>query len=210
MTSSTMGQEVPSTAALHESHASYISRFNVLLDVHHIKVPIEPKASDGPKIFCSNNSLKGSLDSPENLITLTEHWERTQSTSICIIEGISAEYIAALGSRWSIDPMFFVMYMTNRDQEKLWWGREWNFDQRNLNECSYLEGDYDHMDGIFEYHNESPSSPTLSAFVSPGQTHRHCFKDANWPLQSNTRISYCRLSGYNCRLFQTLSSMCTC
>lgn len=207
-----MSKEVVNETAA-GANETYVSRLQSLLaERPDIKWSLESKGSSLTKVSYTNTLESYPITSPEDLIARSEALE-SEELSICIIENISAEYVEALGTRWGIDPMFFVKHATNPDKEKLWWSRNWSWSPLDdltsqvpnephapgslvpSRKTLWLEGDSGRLDGIFEYHNEIPGLAN-SAFQeltsSPNFINRHCFKDKDWPLQSNTRISYCR------------------
>lgn len=175
-----------------------------------------PKISGNPKVFCTKWEEDYPINSPDDLILQSKRLHEQRATSMCVIENISAEYIEAIGPAWNIDPEFFAAHATNPDRDKLWWGEDWDWGASNetplidsqgkpmrlQRTVPFLEKAVGHLDGIFEYHNEIPN-PDQSVYESlnssPNAITRHCFKDTKWPIQSNTRISYCRPNTFMCK-----------
>lgn len=98
--------------------------------------------------------------------------------------------------------MFFIEHATNPDKDKLWSSKKWDWpppdnsssEGRSLSASrapSFLKDSSGHLDGVFEYHNDIPGlepSAYEKLNSSPNFIYRHCFKEKNWPIQSNTRI----------------------
>lgn len=122
---------------------------------------------------------------------------------VCVIENISSEYIQALGSAWNIDIEFFVEHATNPKKDHLWQlvsTMSWDLPISAGYETSIQPvPTYWHLDGIYEYNkytNIRWSDGKLDSF--PNNVPRHCFSDAESGVQSNTRISYYRVSSSLC------------
>lgn len=171
------------------------------------------------KVAYTNSHENYPINSPKDLIERSAAL-KDRDLSVCIIENISAEYVEALGTEWEIDPMFFVEHATNPDKDKLWESKVWDWtpleylSSKDRDESyapkvltadgitAFLENSSGHLDGVFEYHNEIPGlKPSalekLNSF--PNFINRYCFKDKNYPIQSNTRISYCRPNMWMCK-----------
>ncbi|EPE34320.1 Magnesium transport protein CorA, transmembrane region [Glarea lozoyensis ATCC 20868] len=190
----------------------YISEIKRLLAPHvNSRWSLESNRSHLTKVAYTDTYEEYPIASPKQLIAQAAILTDEETLSICIIENISKEYVEVLGTEWGIDPMFFVEYASNPAKNALWWSNKWDWkppevpgepDSPNSQELSWsaknpsffrLPSGY--LDGVFEYHNETPnlSPSTLSKLnSSPNLIYRHCFKDKDWPIQSNTRISYCR------------------
>jgi hypothetical protein len=185
-----------------------------------MKTLLESKGSHMTKAFYTNWVESYPVNSPDDLIAQSARLKESGSASVCIIENISAEYIEALGRAWQIDPKFFAGHATNPAQDRLWWREQWHWDLAEnspgeaqagsqaplessmMDAASIQNGKFGHMDGIFEYQNEFPDlEPSIFEKLNsvPNLIHRHCFKDGKWPIQSNTRISYCRPNNYMCK-----------
>lgn len=218
---------------LTKDHDTYISGVQSLLDdFPDVHWSIEAKGSESTKIFYTDMSTDYPISDPAALVARSAELKEQRATSICIIENISGEYVEALGSKWKIDPTFFVAHATNPDRSQLWGSKGWNWSSPTVPSTkpghmrqlsteieryvetgdrrpTFLENAFGHLDGIFEYHNEKPDlEPRAYGLLdsAPNFIRRHCFKDAGgykrdrkWPIQSNTRISYCRPNTYMCK-----------
>jgi hypothetical protein len=221
MDSATNLQPAPTFSHKKQVHETYISRIKSLLAEHpHIKWSLESKGSCLTQVAYTDTLENYSITSPEDLIAQSAGLKESRETSICIIENISTEYVEALGTEWEIDPMFFIEHATNPDKDKLWWSKKWDWPLPDHSSSEggdesyapmdllpsktpcFLKDSSGHLDGVFEYHNEIPGLEP-SAFEklnsSPNFIYRHCFKDKKWPMQSNTRISYCRPTMSMCK-----------
>lgn len=196
--------------SIDEVHGTYISQLNILLkDRPDIKWSLVSKGSSQTRVAYTDTRKDYRITSPQDLVAQSAGLTESQELSICIIENISTEYVEAIGTAWGIDPMFFVAHATNPERDRLW-SRKWDssapdytsYEDRNepdedssISAPSILDGISGHLSGVFEYHNVIPnlkSSDFEKLDSSPNFIYRHCFKDEKWPLQSNTRISYCR------------------
>lgn len=207
-----MAIEQPSAA----TDDGYLLRLQSLLITDHpgIHWSLETKGTGMTRVHYTDMLIDFPIVSPSDLISQSKELANNRSLSVCIIENISPQYVEALGSAWEIDPMFFVEYATNPDQKKLWWSKKWEWnssarpspgqDERRAETMapSFLQGTFGHLDGVFEYHNMSADlhpSEYDKLNSSPNRVRRHCFKTGRWPVQSNTRISYCRPNAYMCK-----------
>lgn len=219
--SATKLQPAPTFSHNIQVHETYISRIQSLLaERPHIKWSLESKGSYLTKVAYTNTLENYRITSPEDLIAQSADLKESHELSICIIENISPEYVEALGTKWGIDPMFFIEHATNPDKDKLWWSKEWDWSPPDHSSSegrdeshapkdllasrapSFLKDSSGHLDGVFEYHNEIPGlepSAIEKLNSSPNFIYRHCFKDKKWPMQSNTRISYCRPNIWMCK-----------
>jgi hypothetical protein len=155
------------------------------------------------------------ISTPEDLIKQAVVLQESHERSVCIIENIDAQYLEALGTAWKLDPKFFIQYASNRDKDKLWWMEKWDWPPRGHKRPSGFEGFEDrtgHLDGVFEYYNEVAGlDPSILERLDnfPNSLYRHCFKDKQWPIQSSTRISYCRPNRFMCKLFRHMTGLPT-
>ena len=136
-------------------------------------------------IFYTDLTRKIKVGTPGELVDLAANDLKSGSEAICVIENISPICIEVLGSKWDLDPDFFVRHVKNPDQEHLWW--------------HYYDEDrhrpYHHLHGNFEYHDMRGQERLDS---SPNYILRHCYENPPYPVQSNTHISYCRVNKYLC------------
>lgn len=207
-------ESAPVTSAV-APEDDYLSRLQRLLDERpEIKWSFNSKDSGSSsltKVFYTNTVTEFSISSPEDLIAQAAASEERGERRICVIENVSADYVKVLGEDWDVDPRFFADHATNPKKEELWWSKDWKWSQLHSEEhdedmvvsntqgaahpMNFLQNHPGHLDGVFEYHNtvsELNQSEIWQLLDSSNHIHRHCFKDAKWPLQSNTRISYCR------------------
>lgn len=192
--------------------ASYLSKIQGLMaERPNIKWSLESKGSRLTQVAYTNTEEDYPITSPEDLIAKAADLEESQELSICIIENISMEYVEAIGAEWGIDPTFFIEHATNPDKDNLWWSTrcDWSLPDHSTSDSSdgsrepyFLKGSSGHLDGVFEYHNEIMGlKPAALEKLSPSPNliHRYIFKDKHWPMQSNTRISYCRPNMWMCK-----------
>jgi len=210
------------------SRITYVSKVQELLSKeNHLGWDSRIQRSSSTQVsYIDMNCKTYETKSPADLISQSAVLKENGMLSICVIENISGEYLETLGSGWDIDPKFFAAHATNPDKDKLWEYRFWedrNEDRKTpdvtsdktndsgvqstfLESCmpyEYLSGDSGHLDGIFEYEGEinNLNSTELELLSSSSNfIHRHCFKDGQWPVQTTTRISYCRLNAYMCKI----------
>jgi len=159
--------------------------------------------SNSTKVFFVNSDTEWSVNSPSNLLDRLLHQPRI-AKGVCVIENISPAYIEALGSAWDLDPNFFAGHAWNPAQKDLW--TQVPFEQHRE-----PSRPYEHLDGIFEYHNlQLLPNENEKHDSSPNYFYRHCFSEPEFrftPIpygvsrikvrrqipQSNTRISYYRV-----------------
>ena len=103
-----------------------------------------------------------------------------------MVENISPSCIEVLGSAWDLDPEFFVGHVTNPTVEDLC----------AKHSVEYEVGKYTHLDGVFKYHGLKGQQGLHSL---PNYFPRHCYEDLPRSVQSNTRISYYRVSQGLCK-----------
>ena len=200
------------TTSVEDSPEAYIARLH---DIGISAWSLETTRHHTPKVFYTDSSRQYLIDSPAGLIAQAAQLAERSATSICIIENISPEWVASLGAAWNIDPDVFETHAGNGYQEDLWLPHldlDWN--PRSTSERarpSFLGRPIEYVEGIFEYHTALSTLPTLEVdrsavdpiigepvvggminVVPPNHVRRLCFKDGKWPLQSNTRITYCR------------------
>lgn len=146
------------------------------------------------KVFYTNLRSEPHINTPSNLIACALADYESDTSSVCMIENISPEYVKALGSAWNLDPEFFAGHATNPRQEDLWtrWKAPSNPD------AVYSSRQYEHLDGVFEYPDIGlPPDESLNSL--PNHFHRHCFRKPPYGVQSNTRISYYRIHRLFCK-----------
>lgn len=143
----------------------------------------------------SSSTQTPTISTPAQIITAVSANRSHFHNSICIVENISPEYIAVLGSAWNIDPRFFVEYAVNPRREDLW-------DSRRFEPLTNQQK-FSHIDGNFEYHGLNVTSDQELNSL-PNYFERHCFR-STWEgaetITSNTRISYYRVEKSLCKYF---------
>ncbi|KAF9734672.1 hypothetical protein PMIN06_006180 [Paraphaeosphaeria minitans] len=116
------------------------------------------------------------------------------NAAICIIENISPAYIGILGPAWNISASFFANHSkhTNKDH---FWGRpiRWSWEPNDEDPRVMSYPTHIHLDGMFEYHHLDIIHQAERLGYFPNTFPRDCFKEGKYPVQSNTRISYCRV-----------------
>lgn len=206
---------------------TYLFRVQTLLSNRSdIKWAFESGKQNATKVFYTHgNATDCWINSPADLIAQTTAAKDRQDLTVCVIENISVEYLEAIGQAWDIDPAFFVAHASNTNKEELWNRKTWAWSLPNVppsgqadsimaraasttpspeisSPSRFLDGEFDQLDGIFEYHTElqdiEPSALEKLNF-SANFIYRHVFKQGRWPVQSNTRISYCRPNAYLCK-----------
>lgn len=149
-------------------------------------------SSDHEHFFVSPSSARNTLHIDE-LVQQAELDRRNGDAAICIIENISPACIGVLGPAWSINPTFFANHAKHANKDHFW-NRpiRWSY-LPDVQDSKMMSGHpYVHLDGMFEYHylDSMQESGKLGHF--PNTFPRDCFKEGKYPVQSNTRISYCR------------------
>lgn len=120
--------------------------------------------------------------------------EAYNQLAICIVENICQGWIIALGTAWDIDPVFFSRHASNPGGDSIWEAlmkRDGKWDSVNPDDTTANTSA--HMNGIFEHLEEDRSRPQKDRF--PRRLQRH----PDWGLQSNSKISYCRVSPCLCK-----------
>ncbi|KAH7304524.1 hypothetical protein B0I35DRAFT_444968 [Stachybotrys elegans] len=168
---------------------SYLSRLQGLgVDAWSLETKIGKT-----RVFYTDESSSYPINSPTNLIATAKLAERG-STSICVIENISAEWVSSLGAAWDIDPSFFATHASKHYQDTPWqkdFDFGWDHDALSRESGSpskavrpsFLRGPIEFVDGIFRYDNAS--AVNLPSHVPRVHSKGEC------PVQS-TRITYCR------------------
>ena len=220
-----MGSTIPTIEGRQVTSHPRESQIGIIQEILGASTPLrwlsEPKGSNSTKVFFTDWNRDYPVNSPSELLAHSAGLEESRDLRVCIIENISAEYIETLGSAWNIDAEFFAVHAKNPDRNRLWERKEWQLEPRlhivpGVREQfhsqprspvlrdghSFLHDSCDYLDGIFEYHNEFPNlepSAYQNLGSSPNIISRHCFKDSRWPIQSSTRISYCRPDKITCK-----------
>ena len=119
---------------------------------------------------------------------------RARCNAVCIVEDITTDWMTVLGQAWDIPADFFIQHLSNPEPECLWTERnKWNWDPTSDKSTAASEP-YAHMNGIFEYPGYT-NGPLNTGIAS-----RHCLRGmAPEPIQSNTKISYCRVYPWLCK-----------
>lgn len=180
------------------SNESYVSKIH---DLAHstegleglVKV-LSKHDTNTTKVFYTNIRSEPQINTPSDLIACALADFESDTEAVCVIENISPEFIEALGSAWNLDPIFFAGHATNPRQEDLW-TRWTSFRDQAAENNTRL---YEHLDGVFEYPNIG-ITPHESLDYSPNYFYRHCFRKLPSGFQSNTRISYYRVSRILCK-----------
>lgn len=139
--------------------------------------------------------------STTTLLKQAKHDAASKQSAACVIEIISPEHMAALGVAWNIPRDFFIHHAARPDGTQLLWEAVMGGDARNraskpsssqiqlaLQQQSSTSCDHCHIEGY------------LSHIVNPGHSRfrRRLHHDPHHGWQTNTKISYCRISKYFC------------
>jgi hypothetical protein len=146
-----------------------------------------------PQVVWMDATSQIRIKDPLDIIKRSTVAVEARILSICIVENISSDLIDSLGTAWDLDATFFIEHATNPEMAELW--------KKKDAPATYQEAKrYSHLDGIFEYHDlETSPQETLSSY--PNVFPRRCFKHSTWPIQSNSRISYCRVNPWLCKSY---------
>lgn len=185
------------------NNSEYLLKLQSLLSPRtNIKWSLDNDSSIQPKVLFTDGTTEHLISSSAALIDRSEIQMKNDELAICIIEDITTEYVQAIGQAWNMEPEFFIAHATNPKIERIWAGKPWDWSENTSQEWSqgkrdehFLGDCFDHLDGVFEYHNtkEDLDCLDLKPFnISSNLISRHCIKVGKWPIQSNTRISYCR------------------
>ena len=102
-----------------------------------------------------------------------------------------------LGPGLSLDPCFFANHSQHADKERFWkQSTHWSWNSQSDIGIA-ASSQFAHIDGMFEYHDLERGTSELTS--NPNIFPRDCFKQDSYPIQSNTRISYCRVNSYLCK-----------
>lgn len=150
-----------------------------------------PRNMCASQIVWIDKTSESQIKEPLDIIKCFESAERDQTLSICIVENISSELIDFLQRKWDLEARFFNEYAQNPKKEVLWAkiGAPVAYQKEKC--CS-------HLDGIFEY-NGIKTNPQERLSSLPNITRRHCFRNAESLIESNSRISYCRVNPWLCK-----------
>ena len=138
------------------------------------------------KIFYTNSDLKPKVATSSDVVAFSADDRQSKKEGVCVIENISPGCIEKLGSAWDLEPEFFVRHIINPGREDLW--------ARHFDE--YEVRRYQHLDGNSEYHGLRGQKALDSM---PNYFPRYCYQESSNPVQSNTRISYYRVSEILCK-----------
>ena len=150
-----------------------------------------------PKIFLADLEGEIRVEDRDHLLDYATLAAKSQKYTVCVIENISPEYSEALESSWDIDAQFFNTHRMNPPRERLWDNRRYTWRRADMEEPNETKDpSFGYLDGIYEYHGLSLAGEALNS--SPNHNYRHCFQKGVYPIQSNTRISYCRVNPWLC------------
>jgi hypothetical protein len=151
-------------------------------------------------VFVSPSSTRNTLQIDE-LLQQAEVDRDHRNAAICIIENVSPAYIGVLGRSWEIDPSFFANHAKHSDKDQFWDRPvRWSWVPDDQDPSIMSKQPYVHLDGMFEYHHLDSMQEASKLGHFPNTFPRDCFKQWKYPVQSNTRISYCRALPNLCEL----------
>lgn len=149
-----------------------------------------------PNIYYRSSEKEESIKSVQALLRQAENDHRNGNFAVCVIENISPADIRVLGPGLSLDPFFFANHAENIAKELFWKEHiPWSWDSTHWTEIAAATSA--HIDGMFEYYGLEHGTFELTS--SPNNFPRYCFKQDPYPIQSNTRISYCRANKFLCK-----------
>lgn len=167
------------------------------------------KASgNATRILYSTRNSVTHIDKPEELIQIQKGDEISKINAICVIENISFQVLKILDREWDLDGSFLAYHFLNPKPNQFWhYGTpsSWTVTPDRRTPPRFLG--YQHLHGVFEYHGHE-----FRAITQPGAyAHRACFQDkeGNYPVQSNTKISYCLVKRGFCMRSRLLTRVCT-
>ena len=147
---------------------------------------------------------KGSYaDSPNSVLNKALYdagtEERRANIAVCVIENISAPWIQVIGEAWHLVPEFFLDHAKNPSKENLW-DNVFNRNRDPLQSPLSADSNRVHITGVFGYPDwQFKKGRQLNS--SPNVMGRHCWDGPKpYPVSSNTRISYYRVTPTLCLL----------
>ncbi|KAF2108104.1 hypothetical protein BDV96DRAFT_283662 [Lophiotrema nucula] len=117
--------------------------------------------------------------------------------AVCVVENISPEYIKDLVAGLRLYPTFFLEHAIHTPKDQFW-ELHHSWDPATTLSDSSVPFNSAHIDGMFEYH-ELEYSHKSDLTSAPNFVQRDCFIQEPFPIQSNTRISYYRVSPWLCK-----------
>lgn len=145
---------------------------------------------------------KGSYaDSPNSIIEKAlcdaGTGERSTRLAVCVIENISAPWIQVIGEAWQLNLEFFLDHAKNPAKENLW-DNVFNRDRDPLRSQLPTDSSRVHITGVFG-NPDWQLNKRRQLDSSPNAMRRHCWDGPKpYPLSSNTRISYYRVTPSLC------------
>lgn len=125
---------VDSTAMVSLARESaYLSQLSESAGIHHpIRALLNQRQYGSPRAcFYNETRAEVLVAAPEKLL---EWASLPQGDSVCVVENISPQWMARLGSAWGLDTSFFLHHVDRRERKNLWdsvmsqtveeWGRE--------------------------------------------------------------------------------------
>lgn len=159
--------------------------------------------SSGARTSFSTN--QGSrIYSPESVVERALYdagaQDRVARAAVCVIEDINPRWIQVIGEAWQIPLDFFLNHAKNPSRNNIW-NNIFDRDRDPMQAVTTTNSDRAHIDGVFGYPDwkmrEGRSLDSGTNFMR-----RHCWDGPDpYPVSSNTRISYYRVSPVLCRSF---------
>lgn len=196
----------------HQSATMSSAQEQYLLDIaanaaqdHPIQETLRSPRKGGQRLSYVRRHATGTT-SPEVVSTATllkqaKHDAESNQYAACVIENISPEYMAAVGVGWNIARDFFIQHAANPVGDRLWEAVMGGVAQNRALELSYARIDLtQQQDGTRALCDYYSIEGYLNHVVKPGYSRfgRRLEHDPHWGWQTNTKISYCRVSKYFC------------
>lgn len=161
------------------------------------------EADRQPEIFYCNRDGEQFITSIDGLVQRIKLDASPTRVAVCVIENISTADSASLMQGLDLDPTWWTLFDTfvNTESKQSFWKQhtswDWKPPQHNtdVDPREHLDVAISHVyvDGMFEYHGLE-QRPGGILTTEPNFAKRECFQEGSWPIQSTTRLSYCRLN----------------
>ena len=173
---------------IHNAGTSYVDRISDCVGKNHEIQRVLAGEVTGPvKAFYS--TFRGKIDlGPSEILKHAHRDHADRRESICVIENINREWIAALGPEWNIAPAFFTSHAENPQGPVLW---EAMFNQeatRHFREADKSPMQY--IEGVVPHLREGSST-----LLGHRRSHHH----HKFGMYANIKTSYYRVSETFCK-----------
>jgi len=160
-----------------------------------------------PTIFYCSYGGELSITSIDSLVQQLKIDGEASQYVVSVIENISPAWSDSISQGLGLDRGFFAEFAQAPPKEEFWeQGRPWTWKPypRSMEMDTHYDMDMSsrcvHVNGMFEYHGLK-RKPRVALTVEPNFANRDCFQDNPWPIQSNTRLSYYRISKTICKWY---------